>query len=635
MTSGRRADGARLHARRPDADHHPAGRAAGLQRRGTARHAGARPLGRAPCTRLRARAARRRGRPGVRRRTASSTSSTRSRSPGRVPTTRPRARSTASRASRWARATSSTRRREVVLIDNIPSPAGNHNGGDLAVRQRTATSTSASATAAATTLGNSGCAGANDAARDRERAARQDPAHHADRRHSRRATRSRAPSSARCNVTGSTTAEHAARRRSPGACATRSGSRSTPTAPATRFYINDVGQGVVGGDRQRAWPAPTTAGTSARATARNGSTTNCGPPPAGMTNPIFDYGHARPAAASITGGAFVPNGVVAGGLRRRVPVRRLRLREDLRCSRPAGTRTIFADQLGASSAVHLAFGPHGATQALVLHELPSAAGAVHRIAYTAPAAPPAPPADGPVDGTTPRPPAGRRGGQRRAAAGHREPGRHAALRRRPVDRAARQRHRREDGTLPPSRLSWTVRAPPRLAQPSLVRPGDRQLERLHRAAAGGSRSDDEQLARGHPHRDRLERRDDDRVAHDPAAARQRHVQDVAARADAAGQRPELHDAAHMAVVGRLEAARQRPRPGRPRVPALVGRARVARTRSARRPRPGPTPRRSAAASQFSRRWRSHTGRSPSAALASKSASAAGPSAANAARVRSR
>ena len=49
---------------------------------------------------------------------------------------------------------------------------------------------------------------------------------------------------------------------------------------------------------------------------------------------------------------------------------------------PAGTRTIFADQLGASSAVHLAFGPHGATQALYYTSY-LGGGTVHRISYAA------------------------------------------------------------------------------------------------------------------------------------------------------------------------------------------------------------------------------------------------------------
>jgi glucose/arabinose dehydrogenase len=39
-----------------------------------------------------------------------------------------------------------------------------------------------------------------------------------------------------------------------------------------------------------------------------GSATDCGPPPPGMTNPIFSYSHAAGCGA-ITGGAFVPAGI--------------------------------------------------------------------------------------------------------------------------------------------------------------------------------------------------------------------------------------------------------------------------------------------------------------------------------------
>ena len=80
-----------------------------------------------------------------------------------------------------------------------------------------------------------------------------------------------------------------------------------------------------------------------------------------MTNPIFDYGHAD-GCSSITGGAFVPNGIwpasydgtylfsdyVCGRLFQLVP--------------KAGggfDRIVFADGLGASSAVHMTFGPNG------------------------------------------------------------------------------------------------------------------------------------------------------------------------------------------------------------------------------------------------------------------------------------
>jgi PKD repeat protein len=83
-----------------------------------------------------------------------------------------------------------------------------------------------------------------------------------------------------------------------------------PNDTATRFYINDVGDfrweeidvGTAGADY--GWNIRE--GHCAR-----GSLTNCGPPPAGMTNPIYDYLHDYDTGgcSAITGGAFVPAGI--------------------------------------------------------------------------------------------------------------------------------------------------------------------------------------------------------------------------------------------------------------------------------------------------------------------------------------
>src|SRR5205823_9822769 len=74
----------------------------------------------------------------------------------------------------------------------------------------------------------------------------------------------------------------------------------------TRFFINDVGQAT--------WEEIDLgqAGADYGWNVREGhcalfSTTDCGPPTAGMTNPIYDYGHTD--CGAVTGGAFVPNGI--------------------------------------------------------------------------------------------------------------------------------------------------------------------------------------------------------------------------------------------------------------------------------------------------------------------------------------
>jgi PKD repeat protein len=100
-----------------------------------------------------------------------------------------------------------------------------------------------------------------------------------------------------------------------------------------------------------------------------------------MTNPVHDYGRA--VGASITGGAFVPNGLwpadydgdylfsdyVAGKI--------FRIEGS-----GAGPRTEFATGLGGSSAVHLLFGPHAGSQALYYTTYANG-GEVRRIYHTA------------------------------------------------------------------------------------------------------------------------------------------------------------------------------------------------------------------------------------------------------------
>ncbi|MEO5679957.1 MAG: PQQ-dependent sugar dehydrogenase [Acidimicrobiales bacterium] len=277
---------------------------------------------------------------------------------------------------------------ETVLIDNIPSPAGNHNGGDLNFGKDGLLYVSVGDGGCDYPGGTpSGCAGSNDAARDRNvlvgKILRVD-------RNGGIPTGNpfTGAGTARCN-TGTTT---------PGLICQETfawGLRNPfrfafdPNTAATRFHINDVGQGL--------WEEIDlgTAGADYGWNVReghcaNGSTTSCGPPPAGMTNPIFDYIHAD-GCNSITGGAFVPNGVwpaeydgtylfadfVCGQIFRLDP------------NVTGGyTRVALATGLGGGSAVHLRFGPWNATQALYYTSY-AGGGQIHRITHTPPPGPPA------------------------------------------------------------------------------------------------------------------------------------------------------------------------------------------------------------------------------------------------------
>jgi len=80
-----------------------------------------------------------------------------------------------------------------------------------------------------------------------------------------------------------------------------------PNSAGTRLFVNDVGQGT--------WEEIDQAASGANygwnlreGHCATGSTTDCGAPPAGLVNPIFDYVHAN-GCGTITGGAFVPTDV--------------------------------------------------------------------------------------------------------------------------------------------------------------------------------------------------------------------------------------------------------------------------------------------------------------------------------------
>jgi glucose/arabinose dehydrogenase len=114
-----------------------------------------------------------------------------------------------------------------------------------------------------------------------------------------------------------------------------------------------------------------------------GSASDCGDPPAGMTNPIFDYAHTA-GCSSITGGAFVPAGLWPA------PLDGAYLFADYICGKvfsldaqPGGGFAMadFVTGLGASSATSLAFGPSPAGQSLYYTTF-AGGGEVRRISFT-------------------------------------------------------------------------------------------------------------------------------------------------------------------------------------------------------------------------------------------------------------
>ena len=255
---------------------------------------------------------------------------------------------------------------QTLLLDNIPSPAGNHNGGDLFVGKDGYLYVA---------IGDGGTGGA--------------PA---------RVLNTVSGKILRIMRTGGIPADNPF---AGGSCAMTGGVASgvcaeifalglrnpyriaaDPNVFGTRFFINDVGQstweeidlGQAGADY----------GWNVReGFCATGSSTNCGAPPAGMTNPIHAYGRSEGCGA-ITGGAFVPHGVWPAQYEGSY------LFADLNCGRifelenRGGTfaSVPFAPSLPVFSPVALAFGPWGGKQALY-YTAYGGGGQVRRIAYTA------------------------------------------------------------------------------------------------------------------------------------------------------------------------------------------------------------------------------------------------------------
>jgi glucose/arabinose dehydrogenase len=256
---------------------------------------------------------------------------------------------------------------EKVLIDNIASPNGNHNGGDLQFGPGGALYVS---------VGEGGTGGA--------------PARVLNNLNGKilRISKGGAipsdnpfvgPNSVRCNVTGQTDAGKQCREIY--AYGLRNPFRFgfDPNTSGARFFINDTGQStweeIDLGKRGADYGWNIREGHCA-----TGSTTNCGPPPAGMTNPIFDYQHGT--CNAITGGAFVPNGFWPAQYNGAY------MYADLTCGKifrlkPAGgggfTSAEFGTGLGRP--VSLTFGPYVNSRALYYTNYASG-GQVRRIAFT-------------------------------------------------------------------------------------------------------------------------------------------------------------------------------------------------------------------------------------------------------------
>ncbi len=274
---------------------------------------------------------------------------------------------------------------ELILIDNIHSPNGNHNGGDLHFGKDGLLYISVGDGGA--DYAGGGSAGGNDAARDK----------HVLLGKILRITKDGAipagnpyqgANSGRCNVTGITTDGDWCRETFASGLRNPFRFAFDPNAAVTRFFINDVGQnaweeideGIAGADY--GW-------NIREGHCANGSTTNCGTPPPGLTNPIFDYQHGTCAVGnirgnSITGGAFVPAGVWSAQYDQSYLFGEYVCGKIFRIT-PNGsggyTASEFTTGLGAGAPVTMIFGPYQNTQALYYTSY-TGGGQIRRIRFT-------------------------------------------------------------------------------------------------------------------------------------------------------------------------------------------------------------------------------------------------------------
>ena len=269
---------------------------------------------------------------------------------------------------------------EAVLVDNIPSPGGNHNGGDLLFGKDgyLYISIGDGGRDYATGDNYSGGGGSNDAARDPHvllgKILRVTPGGGipADNPFT-------GPNTEPCADDGFATPGNFCQET--WAWGLRNPFRIAldPNSDTTRIFINDVGQGQR--EEIDAGVAGADYGWNCREGTRVNSTVGlCNPVPANMVDPIYEYGRDT-GCASITGGAFVPNGIWPAVYADTY------LFADYACgdmfvlsnNGTSWSATEFTS--GTGSPVSMDFGAYGQTQAL-FYSTYANGGQIRRIRYT-------------------------------------------------------------------------------------------------------------------------------------------------------------------------------------------------------------------------------------------------------------
>ncbi len=196
---------------------------------------------------------------------------------------------------------------ERVLVDRISSVGGNHNGGDIEIGNDGYLYI-AIGDAGRDPRGDSGGAGANDAAQDNSLLNGKILRVQRDSGFAAPGNPFAGAGTADCRIRGNSAATPTSACREIYAYGLRNPYRFAfdPNTSATRFFINDVGQGTREEVNESArganygWPMR-------EGRCPQGTNPPCAGPGAGLTDPVTDYGRSN--GLFITGGAFVPNGV--------------------------------------------------------------------------------------------------------------------------------------------------------------------------------------------------------------------------------------------------------------------------------------------------------------------------------------
>lgn len=273
---------------------------------------------------------------------------------------------------------------EVVLVDNILSLNGNHNGGDVHVGADGMLYIAVGDSGCQ--IGGGGCAGGNPNARFRShlsgkilRVNRSDGTPPSDNPFFNMA------GARRCGTPG-TPPSYPNNDTSPcreiWSYGLRNPFRFAFQPGTSHFFINDVGQ--------NAWEEidENVRGANYGWNIREGFCANgqiCTPsaPPAGLTNPIFAYGRTE-GCASITGGAFVPAGAWGASFDGDYLFADFVCGKVFRLERSGTTVSVsdFATDLGGSSVVAMRFGPGPAAAPALYYTTFAGGGSIRRIEFT-------------------------------------------------------------------------------------------------------------------------------------------------------------------------------------------------------------------------------------------------------------